>query len=190
MHATVRRQKRPVMPSISRKDYRSELRILQLELVKLQRHSIRCGDRILVLLEGRDAAGKDGSIKRIVEHLSPRETRVVALGKPSDRERSGWYAQRYGAHLPIADELVVAVALKRCNAYSAARDAMPLPAHSAVAPWRIVRAGDKRLARLSMMSDILSRLHYAGKRTRRVQPDPDIAFAVTTACIDGDRLAR
>jgi len=80
---------------------------LQIELVKPQRHFIGCGDRILVILEGRDAAGKDGSIKRIVEHLSPRETRVVALGKPSDRDRNAWYFQRYVAHLPIAGEFVL-----------------------------------------------------------------------------------
>jgi polyphosphate kinase 2 (PPK2 family) len=67
---------------ISKQDYRTALHALQIELVKLQRHFIRCDDKILVLLEGRDAAGKDGVIKRIVQHLSPRETRVVALGKP------------------------------------------------------------------------------------------------------------
>ena len=78
------------LESLSREDYEAQLHMLQVELVKLQRHFIRCQDRILVVLEGRDAAGKDGSIKRIVEYLSPRETRVVALGKPSDRERSGW----------------------------------------------------------------------------------------------------
>ena len=75
--------------------YQKALRALQIELVKLQRHMIENDYKILVLLEGRDAAGKDGTIKRIVEHLSPRETRVVALGKPSDRERSSWYFQRY-----------------------------------------------------------------------------------------------
>ena len=74
--------------------------MLQIELVKLQRHFIDYGDKILVVLEGRDAAGKDGIIKRIVQHLSPRETRVVALGKPSDRERSSWYFQRYVPYLP------------------------------------------------------------------------------------------
>ena len=75
---------------ISDEDYKAQLRALRVELVKLQRHFIRCGDSILVLLEGRDAAGKDGSIKRIVEYLSPRETRVVALCKPSDRDLRGW----------------------------------------------------------------------------------------------------
>ena len=74
--------------------YRSELKALQIELVKLQRHFIGCGDRILVILEGRDSAGKDGAIKRIVAHLSPRETRVVALGKPSDRDCGAWSFQR------------------------------------------------------------------------------------------------
>ena len=93
--------------SLSREEYEAQLHVLQVELVKLQRHFIRCQDRILVVLEGRDAAGKDGSIKRIVEYLSPRETRVVALGKPSDRERSGWYFQRYVPHLPVAEELVL-----------------------------------------------------------------------------------
>ena len=68
----------PGQLSISREDYHAQLALLQVELVKLQRHFIGCGDKILVLLEGRDAAGKDGSIKRIVEHMSPRETRVVA----------------------------------------------------------------------------------------------------------------
>ena len=90
-----------------REDYEAQLHLLQIELVKLQRHFIGCGDRILVLLEGRDAAGKDGSIKRIIEFLSPRETRVVALGKPSDRERTGWYFQRYVPHLPLAEEFVL-----------------------------------------------------------------------------------
>lgn len=92
--------------SISREDYRAQLHLLQIELVKLQRHFVDCEDKILVLLKGRDAAGKDGIIKRIVKYLSPRDTRVVALGKPSDRERGSWYFQRYVAQLPIPEELV------------------------------------------------------------------------------------
>jgi polyphosphate kinase 2 len=80
---------------------------LQIELVKLQRTVIRDHRKILVLLEGRDAAGKDGTIKHFVEHLSPRETRVVALPKPSERERSAWYFQRFVRHLPVAQELVL-----------------------------------------------------------------------------------
>ena len=87
--------------------YQRELPRLQVELVKLQRHIIQHGHRLLVLLEGRDAAGKDGVIKRITEHLSPRETRVVALGRPSDRDRRSWYFQRYAAFLPSAEEMVL-----------------------------------------------------------------------------------
>ena len=253
--------------AISREDYQAQLHLLQVELVKLQRHFIGCGDKILVLVEGRDAAGKDGSIKRIVEYLSPRETRVVALGKPSDRERRGWYFQRYIAQLPVAEEFVLfnrswynragvehvmgfcskeeheefmhsvpkfeemlvnsgvkllkyyldidkheqvsrlaerqrdplkqwktspidAVAVKHWKAYSAARDAMLLRTHTAIAPWRIVRTNNKRLARLNLIRDILSRLHYAGKKNKLVQPDRDIAFEFTPDCIQSQRLAR
>ena len=91
---------------LEKQHYKTELHQLQIELVKLQRHIIRKNDKILVILEGRDAAGKDGSIKRITQHLSPRETRVVALGKPSDREESQWYFQRYTPYLPAAAEIV------------------------------------------------------------------------------------
>ena len=253
--------------ALSREDYESRLYALQIELVKLQRHFIECGDRILILLEGRDAAGKDGAIKRIVEHLSPRETRVVALGKPSDRERVGWYFQRYVPHLPVAEELVLfnrswynrtgvehvmgfctkeqheefmqsvpkfeemlvgsgirllkyyldiskgeqarrlderrrdplkqwksspvdAVAVKHWNAYSAARDAMLMRTHTATAPWRIVRADSKRLARLNLMRDMLSRLHYAGRKDKLVRPDTDIVFEFSPDCLEAGRPAR
>ena len=87
--------------------YEDVLRELQIELVKVQRHVIKHNHKVLLLFEGRDASGKDGTIKRIVEHLSPRETRVVALGKPSDRDKGSWYFQRYVAHLPAAQELIL-----------------------------------------------------------------------------------
>jgi polyphosphate kinase 2 (PPK2 family) len=87
--------------------YEASLRALQIELVKVQRHVIKHGHKVLVIFEGRDAAGKDGTIKRIVEHLSPRETRVVALAEPSDRDNASWYFQRYVGHLPAAQELVL-----------------------------------------------------------------------------------
>ena len=86
---------------------KAELKAAQVELVKLQRHVIETGQKIVVILEGRDAAGKDGTIKRIVQHLSPREARVVALGTPSDRDRKAWYFQRYVEHLPVAGEIVL-----------------------------------------------------------------------------------
>jgi polyphosphate kinase 2 len=87
--------------------YKSTLRELQIGLVRFQRDLIESGLKVLVILEGRDAAGKDGTIKRIREHLSPRETRIVALGKPSDRDRSAWYFQRFVPHLPVAGEMVL-----------------------------------------------------------------------------------
>jgi len=242
--------------SISRDDYEAELHLLQVELVKLQRSVIRRGERVLVILEGRDAAGKDGSIKRFVEYLSPRETRVVALGKPSDRERDAWYFQRYVAQLPCASELVLfnrswynragvervlgfcseaehetfmqsvprfeellvnsgvrllkyyldiskaeqrrrladraldplkqwkisavdGVALKHWKAYGRARDEMLLRSHSVAAPWRIIRADDKMLARLNLLRDVLTRLPYAGKKRRQLQADARIVFEYT-----------
>lgn len=246
--------------------YKRELRELQIELVKLQRHFIGCGDRILVLFEGRDAAGKDGTIKRITEHLSPRETRVVALGKPSDREHGAWYFQRYVPHLPVAGEFVVfnrswynragvervmgfctkaqyeefmetvpgfeqmlvrsgikllkyyldiskaeqrkrlkerardpltqwksspvdAKALKRWKDYSRARDEMLLRTHSAFAPWRVVRAEDKKAARLNVIMDLLGRLHYGGKKKRLTVPDAGVVYEFDEACLRDGRLA-
>lgn len=246
--------------------YKRELRGLQIELVKVQRHFIGCGDRILVLLEGRDAAGKDGTIKRITEHLSPRETRVVALGKPSDREQGAWYFQRYVPHLPVAGEFVLfnrswynragvervmsfctkaqyeefmetalgfeqmlvrsgikllkyyldipkaeqrkrlrersrdpltqwksspvdAQALKRWKDYSRARDEMLLRTHSAFAPWRVVRAEDKKAARLNVIRDLLGRLHYGGKKKRLAVPDSRVVFEFDEACLRDGRLA-
>lgn len=266
----VRADKSPASLSsetISRDSYEVELRHLQVELVKLQRHFIRCRDKILVILEGRDAAGKDGAIKRVVEHLSPRETRVVALGKPSDRELHAWYFQRYVPHLPVAEELVLfnrswynragvehvmgfctpeqyeeflqstprfeemlansgikllkyylditkdeqarrledrkrdplkqwkissidEVALKHWKAYTRARDAMLLRTHTPIAPWYIVRADNKKLARLNLIRDMLSRLHYGGKNARLANPDPEIVFEFEASCIEGGVLAK
>jgi polyphosphate kinase 2 len=89
------------------KSYGRKLRQLQIELVKLQREVIARGLKVLVIFEGRDTAGKDGTIKRIAAHLSPREVRVVAPGKPSGREESEWYFQRFVPHLPAAQEIVL-----------------------------------------------------------------------------------
>lgn len=239
--------------AMSRKEYKDTLRALQIELVKLQRHFIHCHDKILVVLEGRDGAGKDGAIKRIVQHLSPRETRVVALGKPSDRDRSAWYFQRYVAHLPSAEEFVLfnrswynragvervmgfctdaeyeefmrtvpafehmlvnsgikllkyyldvsrqeqksrlgarrkdplkqwktspidKRALKQWDAYTLARDEMFARTHTLVAPWIVVRANNKRLARLNLIKDLLMRLDYCDKDASLLVVDPKIVF--------------
>nr|WP_321431526.1 polyphosphate kinase 2 [uncultured Campylobacter sp.] len=87
--------------------YEKELKKLQIELLKLQSYIKEKGLKVLILTEGRDAAGKGGTIKRITEHLNPRGCRVVALEKPSDVERTQWYFQRYIKHLPSAGEIVI-----------------------------------------------------------------------------------
>ncbi len=87
--------------------YEEELNKLQIEILKWQKHVIANEQRVLLLFEGRDAAGKGGTIKRIIEHLNPRGARVVALLKPSDRERTQWYFQRYIQHLPSSGEIVL-----------------------------------------------------------------------------------
>ena len=79
--------------------YEKELKKLQIELLKFQNHVKDQGLKVLIIIEGRDAAGKGGTIKRITEHLNPRGARIVALSKPSDTERSQWYFQRYTQHL-------------------------------------------------------------------------------------------
>jgi len=94
-------------PKLDRKYYEKELGRLQIELVKMQYWIKHVGYRLLVLFEGRDAAGKGGTIKRITEPLNPRGCQVVALGTPTDRQRSQWYFQRYVEHLPAAGEIVL-----------------------------------------------------------------------------------
>ncbi len=87
--------------------YENELHRLQIELLKMQNHIKQSGQKVLMIFEGRDAAGKGGTIKRITEHLNPRGARVIALDKPSDVERSQWYFQRYTQFLPSAGEIVL-----------------------------------------------------------------------------------
>jgi len=237
----------------SRKDYRAALRDLQIELVKVQRHIIKHGHKVLVIFEGRDASGKDGTIKRIVQHLSPRETRVVALSKPSDHDRSSWYFQRYVPHLPSAQEMIMfnrswynragvehvmrfctdqeyesflgevlpfehmligsgiqimkyyldisrkeqkarlrdrktnplkrwktspidAVATKHWAHYTNARDRMLAATSSPSSPWIIVRADDKRAARLNVIRDLISRLACPETDKHLASPDRSIVF--------------
>ena len=234
-------------------EYKRALYEVQVELVKFQKHVIKNGQKVLLIFEGRDAAGKDGTIKRIVEHLSPRETRVVALGKPSDRDRKAWYFERYVEHLPIAGEIVLfnrswynragvervmgfctdeeyeefmkavpifeqllvhcgfkilkyyldisqeeqarrlkrrlkdplrqwknspidAKAEKHWDDYSEARNAMLANTYGVFAPWIIVRADNKRAARLNVIRDILSRCEFHGKNQHGESPDPELVF--------------
>lgn len=97
----------PYEARLERDVYDLEKRLLQIELLKLQQWIKGTGRRVVILFEGRDAAGKGGTIKRFTEHLNPRGTRVVALEKPSRRESTQWYFQRYVAHLPSAGEMVL-----------------------------------------------------------------------------------
>jgi polyphosphate kinase 2 len=233
--------------------YEADLRLLQIELVKLQRHIIEKGKRFLVILEGRDAAGKDGSIKSIIENLSPRDSRVVALNKPSPREEGEWYFQRYIAELPSAGEFVLfnrswynragvekvmgfctdeqykqfmatvnefesllvgsdihvmkyylditkeeqAIRLKdrakdplkqwkispidqkaqkMWNAYSVARDKMLKHTSSALAPWTVIIANDKKLAHLNLIANVLSQVNYPGKDKKILKKDPKVVL--------------
>jgi polyphosphate kinase 2 len=243
--------------------YKEALYELHVELVKLHRHIIANGDKLLVLLEGRDGAGKDGTIKRIMEHLSPRESRAVALGKPTEREQTQWYYQRWIEHLPAGQEFVCFnrswynragvervmgfcteaevevffgqvpffeqmlvqsnikllkyyldidkdeqkrrledrrrdplkqwkispiddMALKHWDDYSRARDEMLARTHTPVAPWTIVRANDKKHARLNLIRDLLTRCDYEGKRAKVVLPDPNYVYPFArTAAEDG-----
>lgn len=233
--------------------YKDRLHQLQIELVKLQNHIIKKNEKILIIFEGRDAAGKDGTIKRITQHLSPRETRTVALGKPSDRELSSWYFQRYTEHLPAAQEMVlfnrswynragVERVMGFCNEkqyhefldtvpdyeqmlvrsgiqlfkyyldisreeqkkrlkereqdplkqwkispidrdaqkywddYSLARNIMLARTDRLNAPWTLVRANDKKLARINLIKDILFRLQYKDKQEDITIPDSNVVF--------------
>ena len=93
--------------SMAKDDYEEELHTLEIALVKYQQWAIANGAKAVLVLEGRDAAGKDGAIRRITAHLAARNTRVISLPKPNDRQRSEWYFQRYVAHLPAAGEFVI-----------------------------------------------------------------------------------
>ena len=97
----------PYKTKLKRKSYEKHKAELQVELLKMQRWVEETGQKIVMIFEGRDAAGKGGTIKRITEHLNPRATRVVALAKPTDRERNQWFFQRYIRHLPTAGEMVL-----------------------------------------------------------------------------------
>ncbi|APF41950.1 polyphosphate kinase 2 [Neomicrococcus aestuarii] len=97
----------PYDTKLSRRSYEREKRKLQIELLKLQLWVKESGEKVLIIFEGRDAAGKGGAIKRFNEHLNPRGARIVALEKPTDEERTQWYFQRYIKHLPSGGEIVM-----------------------------------------------------------------------------------
>ncbi|BBB30685.1 polyphosphate kinase 2 [Neptunomonas japonica] len=92
---------------ISRKEYEATKKDLQIELLKMQSWARETGERIVILFEGRDAAGKGGTIKRFMEHLNPRGARVIALEKPTEEEKGQWYYQRYVKHLPTKGEILL-----------------------------------------------------------------------------------
>ncbi len=240
----------PYPPRMKRKTYESEMAALQRELVKLQADIKATGKRLVVVFEGRDAAGKGGTIKRFRENLNPRVARVIALSKPTEREQGEWYFQRYVRHLPtsgeialfdrswynrgvvekvfgfctdaqrdaffrqlpefedmIADEGITFVklwlnvgraeqlrrflarerdplkqwklswidveGLKRWDAYSTAIAETFARSHRNRTPWNVIRADDKRRARIAAIRAVLARVYYAGKDTNAARlPDP------------------
>lgn len=97
----------PYEKKLKRADFEAELKSLQIELLKLQLHAAKARERIVVVFEGRDAAGKGSCIGRFREHLNPRSAHIVALAKPTDGERGQWYFQRYASHLPTAGDMVL-----------------------------------------------------------------------------------
>ena len=105
-HARFEQSVYPYKDKMRAAEYEQKKAELQVELLKVQQWVQETGERIVILFEGRDAAGKGGTIKRFTEHLNPREARVVALNKPTDRERTQWFFQRYVQHLPSAGEIV------------------------------------------------------------------------------------
>ncbi len=233
--------------------YEEELKQLQVELVKLQRWVQDKGKRLAILFEGRDAAGKGGTIRRFTQHLNPRAMRVVALPKPTKEETGQWYFQRYARQLPNAGEIVFfdrswynravvepvngfctpqsygqfmrqvpefehmlyedgvliikfwfsiskaeqlrrfearkenplkqwkfspvdEIAQGRWDDYTRYKDEMFARTHTAFSPWIIVRANNKRKARLESMRYVLNLLPYAGKTKTEafLNPDPNI----------------
>ena len=235
------------------KEYYETLEALQIELVKLQSWIVESGSRLVVVFEGRDAAGKGGAISRVSMNLNPRVARVVALGTPSEREASQWYFQRYVGHLPAGGEMTIfdrswynrgvvekvfgfttdedrelffrqtpdfertlvddgivlrkiwlnvgrAEQLRRFlgregdplkqwklsrvdveglalwDEYTAAIRETFSRTHTGHAPWHVIRADDKRRARIAVIRTILGTIPYEGRNTELVTPpDPKIA---------------
>ena len=249
--------------------YEDDLEKLQIALSRVQRHVLADGRKVLIIIEGRDAAGKDGTIKRITEHMSPRDTRIVALGVPSEHDRKAWYFQRWVAQLPVSGEIALfnrswynragvekvmgfcteaeyeeflgtvplfeqllvhsgftllkyylditrheqkkrlaerkanplkqwktspvdRKAQKKWEDYSEARDTMLERTHSVFAPWAVVRADDKKAARLAIIADIIARLNQAdGDDAHRVPAaDPTVVFLYDSVARAAGWLAK
>lgn len=240
----------PYDDRLKRSKYEAELQALQEELVKLQYWLQASGERVIILFEGRDAAGKGGTIKRIRQFLNPRHVRIAALPKPSDVEQGQWYFQRYVDHFPTAGEMVLfdrswynragvepvmgfcspeehrkfleeapdfesmivregihffkmwlnigremqlkrfhdrrhdplkiwklspidIKALQKWDDYSAVRDVMLKETSTPHAPWTVVRANDKRRARVNVIRTVLNAVGYDGKDESRIgEVDP------------------
>ncbi|MDX2545113.1 polyphosphate kinase 2 [Streptomyces sp. WI04-05B] len=168
--------------TLPRKVYEPELLRLQTELVKLQEWIRAEGARPVIVFEGRDAAGKGGTIKRVAEHLNPRVARIAALPKPTERQRTQWYFQRYVEQLPAAGEIVlfdrswynragivlrkywfsVSDAVQQERFRQRLKDPLRMLVHTDIseAPWYVVESDDKRRARLNMIAHLLSTVPY------------------------------
>lgn len=248
----------PYEDKLDRDEYDTQMYKLQKQLVLHQAHMAKAGTRTVVLFEGRDAAGKGGTIKRLLTNLNPRYNMNVALPKPSDRERTQWYFQRYVDWLPAAGEMVVfdrswynragvekvmgfcspeqteqfleevpevekrltrdgirlvkfwlsigremqikrfharrhdplktwklspidLEALDKWDEYSAARDEMLRRTDSLHAPWTVIRANDKRRARLNAIRVVLHGADYEGKKEKAIgEIDPKIVMSAET----------
>ncbi|MBM4061128.1 MAG: polyphosphate kinase 2 [Planctomycetes bacterium] len=244
----------PLPERMSRGEYDERKARLQIELLKMQNWVKATGERVIVLFEGRDAAGKGGTIKRLMEHLNPRGARVVALQKPSDHERGQWYFQRYIEQFPTAGEIVMfdrswynragvehvmgfctprehleflrqapvlermlvnsglrlfklwfsvsqqeqvrrfkdrktdplkqwklspvdLASLDKWDAYTRAKEEMFFHTDTADAPWTVIRADDKKRARINAMLHVLGSIPYDGKdHDTVVAPDPRVVM--------------
>ena len=240
----------PYKSPMERETYEKQKRDLQIELLKLQRWVKDTGQRVVIVFEGRDAAGKGGAIRRFMENMNPRGARVVALDKPNDREQGQWYFQRYIAELPTRGEIVLfdrswynragvervmgfcdeteyreflreapelermwvrsgirlfkywfsvnreeqakrlhgreinplkrwklspmdRESVRRWDAYTEAKETMFFHTHTADAPWTIIKASDKKRARIATIRHFVHSLDYPGKNTRAAKtPDP------------------
>ncbi len=240
----------PYASRMKRKDYEKQLIALQIELTKLQRHVRETGERIVVVFEGRDTAGKGGCIARFMQYLNPRHAHAVALAKPTDTERGQWYFQRYAAHMPTAGDIVLfdrswynragvervmgfcnqdelasflreapqfegmlardgirlfkmfltigqemqlkrfhdrrhnplkqwkltemdRAAIDRWHDYTEAKEEMFRFTHTETSPWTVIRANDKRRARLEVIRHVLLAQDYGNKDLKAAgTPDP------------------